>query len=50
MSTRAAALERLFDAVQEGVYVGIVGQDRTKTLAANPHLKLILGHASETPE
>jgi hypothetical protein len=47
---RAAAFARLFEAVHEGVYIGVIGADRTSTLAANPHLKLIFGYTSETQE
>ena len=47
---RAAAFARLFDALQEGVYIGTIDQDASETTAANPHLKLIFGYASETPE
>jgi signal transduction histidine kinase len=47
---RAAAFARLFEAVHEGVYIGAIGPDATSTIAANPHLKLIFGYASETPE
>jgi PAS domain S-box-containing protein len=47
---RAAALARLFDGVHEGVYVGTLGPDSTSTIAANPHLKLIFGYASEAIE
>jgi signal transduction histidine kinase/ActR/RegA family two-component response regulator len=47
---RGAAFARLFEAVHEGVYIGTVGPRTTSTIAANPHLKLIFGHASETPE
>jgi signal transduction histidine kinase len=47
---RAAALARLFEALHEGVYIGTIGPDGTSTIAANPHLKLIFGFASETPE
>ena len=47
---RAEALERLFTAVHEGIYSGLLNRARTTTLAANPHLKLMLGHAPETPE
>jgi signal transduction histidine kinase len=46
----AAAFARLFEAVHEGVYIGTLGPDTCSTLAANPHLKLILGYAHETPE
>ena len=44
------ALARLFEAVHEGVYIGLLGPLASETLAANPHLKLILGFAPETPE
>jgi len=47
---RAAAFARLFEAVHEGVYIGTLGPDTTSTIAANPHLKLIFGYASETAE
>jgi len=46
----AEAFARLFDAVQQGVYIGIVGEQSSETTAANSHLKLILGYASETAE
>ena len=47
---RAEAFARLLEAVHEGVYIGTLDADRDATLAANPHLKLIFGHAPETPE
>jgi two-component system cell cycle sensor histidine kinase/response regulator CckA len=47
---RAAAFARLFEAVHEGVYIGLVGPSSTTTLAANPHLKLVLGYPPETIE
>jgi signal transduction histidine kinase len=47
---RSTALARFFDGVLEGVYIGTIGADHTRTIAANGHLKLILGHASETPD
>jgi len=47
---RAAAFARLFEAVHEGVYIGAIGPDDSSTTAANPHLKLIFGFGSETPE
>ncbi len=50
MDARAAAFARLFQSVQEGVYVGTVGPDTTSTVAANPHLKLIFGFAGDAPE
>jgi signal transduction histidine kinase len=50
VNRRAAAFSRLFEAVHEGVYIGTLGVDSTSTIGANPHLKLIFGYASETPE
>ena len=50
MDRRGAAFARLFEAVHEGVYIGTVGSDDTFTIAANPHLKLIFGYASEASE
>ncbi len=47
---RATALARLFDAVQQGIYIGTVDAATCETTAANPHLKLMFGYASETPE
>jgi signal transduction histidine kinase/BarA-like signal transduction histidine kinase len=47
---RAAAYARLVEAVHEGVYVGTVGPAATSTLLANPHLRLVLGLAPETPD
>ena len=47
---RADALARLFEEVHEGVYIGLVSATGSRTLAANPHLKLMLGYAAETPE
>jgi signal transduction histidine kinase/CheY-like chemotaxis protein len=47
---RAAAFARLFEAVLEGVYIGTIGPNTTATIAANPHLKLMFGYASETPD
>jgi signal transduction histidine kinase len=47
---RGSAFARLFEAVHEGVYIGTIGQASTSTIAANAHLKLIFGYASETPE
>jgi two-component system cell cycle sensor histidine kinase/response regulator CckA len=47
---RAASFARLFEAVHEGVYIGTIGPDASATIAANPHLKLIFGYASEASE
>ena len=50
VNRRAAAFARLFEAVHEGVYIGTIGPDSSSTIAANPHLKLIFGYASDTAE
>src|SRR5215510_14690263 len=50
MDRRASAFARLFEAVHEGVYSGTIGPDSSSTIAANPHLKLIFGYASEENE
>jgi signal transduction histidine kinase len=34
---------RLFEALPEGVYIGCLQADRTVTLAANPHLRVMFG-------
>jgi signal transduction histidine kinase/CheY-like chemotaxis protein len=50
---RANAFARLFEAVREGVFIGEIGAvptAKSTTLAANPHLKLILGYTPDTPE
>ena len=51
---RATAFARLFEAVHEGVFIGSLAADADgsggSTVAANPHLKLIFGYASDTPE
>ena len=50
MEKRAAVFARLFEAVQEGVYIGTLASDGTSTIAANAHLKLIFGYAGDVPE
>ena len=50
MERRAAAFARLFEAVHQGAYIGTIAPDSTKTIAANPHLKLIFGYDGESPE
>ena len=50
MERRGSAFARLFEAVHEGVYIGTIGPASTTTIAANAHLKLIFGYASETAE
>ena len=47
---RAESFARLFDAVHEGVYIGLVGPRDNVTIAANPYLRLMLGHPADTPE
>lgn len=45
------AFARLFEAVHEGVYIGLIGAaaESTATLAANPHLRLMFGWADDVP-
>ncbi|MEZ5316692.1 MAG: response regulator [Vicinamibacterales bacterium] len=45
------AFARLFDGLQEGVYIGLVGRlsGETATLAANPRLRLIFGWDEPVP-
>lgn len=47
---RAARLARLFEAVHEGVYIGVVDVDSSATIAANAHLKVTFGFPGDTPE
>jgi signal transduction histidine kinase len=47
---RAEAFARLFEAVHEGVYIGVLRASDTVTLAANPYLKLIFGYEPDIPE
>ena len=47
---RADAFARLFEAVHEGVYIGLLGPRESTTLAANPYLKLMFGYASDARE
>lgn len=42
------ALTNLFEAVREGIYIGTLQGDTDKTIAANPHLKLMFGYPAET--
>jgi signal transduction histidine kinase/CheY-like chemotaxis protein len=42
------AFARLFESVHEGVYIGALSPASTRTLSANPYLKLMFGFASET--
>ncbi|MCM3879192.1 MAG: response regulator [Vicinamibacterales bacterium] len=43
---RGDAFARLFEAVHEGVYIGLLGPRDTTTLAANPHLKAMFGYGA----
>jgi signal transduction histidine kinase len=45
------AFQRLFEAVHEGVYIGLIGAEaaQSATLAANPHLRLMFGWADDVP-
>ena len=45
---RPEEFARLFEAVHEGVYIGLIRADDTETLFANPHLKLMFGYAGDT--
>ena len=50
-STPAAeTFARLFEAVHEGVYIGVAGAGETATVSANPYLKLMFGYAADTPD
>jgi two-component system NtrC family sensor kinase len=44
------AFARLFEAVHEGVYIGAVKGEVSRTYSANPYLKLMFGYAAETAE
>ena len=46
---RPEEFARLFEAVHEGVYIGLITAEATRTLSANPFLKLIFGFVPETP-
>jgi len=46
---RPEEFARLFEAVHEGVYIGLIRPASTATLSANPYLKLMFGYAAETP-
>ena len=45
------AFARFFEALREGVYIGLVSREtgETATLAANPHLRLMFGWADDLP-
>ncbi|HEY3886840.1 MAG TPA: ATP-binding protein [Vicinamibacterales bacterium] len=44
------AFARLFEAVHEGVYIGTISGADSRTISANPHLKLMFGIAADAPE
>jgi two-component system cell cycle sensor histidine kinase/response regulator CckA len=44
----AEAFARFFESVHEGVYIATVSGETSRTLAANPHLKLMFGFVAET--
>jgi signal transduction histidine kinase/CheY-like chemotaxis protein len=46
----AHAFARLFEAVHEGVFIGMIAGDVDETEAANPYLKLAFGYAADTPD
>lgn len=43
----SALLDRLFESIQEGLYIGTLELDADTTIVANPHLKLMFGHPPE---
>jgi signal transduction histidine kinase len=48
--SREPLFSRLFEAVHEGVYIGTLTPDGSKTIAANPYLKLMFGLTADVPE
>jgi two-component system NtrC family sensor kinase len=50
LSANVEAFARLFEAVHEGVYIGALDGLATRTVSANPHLKLMFGFAGDTPQ
>lgn len=44
------AFTRLFEALAEGVYIGLVGADESATLAANRHLRSMFGWPDEAAD
>jgi signal transduction histidine kinase len=49
-SPPAETFARLFEAVHEGVYIGILSTESSVTVSANPHLKLMFGYPVETSQ
>jgi two-component system NtrC family sensor kinase len=50
LSANVHAFARLFEAVHEGVYIGVLDATGSATSSANPHLKLMFGFAADAPE
>lgn len=54
LDPRSAAFARLFEALHEGVYIGVISAsnpaDPGETIAVNPHLKLIFGYTLEVAD
>jgi PAS domain S-box-containing protein len=50
VNERDAALARLVEAAQEGVYVGTLGPTSSSTVVANPYLRRIFGYAPDADE
>jgi len=46
---RDDAFFHLFEGLREGLYIGLVSDDASATLAANPHLRLMLGWPDNAP-
>jgi signal transduction histidine kinase len=49
MAASGEVFARLFEAVHEGVYIGVIEPNVAPTLSANPYLKLMFGFAADTP-
>lgn len=53
MTERAGArpglFDKFFDALPEGAYVGVLGRTASRTIALNPHLRLIFGWSATAP-
>ena len=47
-SAAAEAFARLFESVHEGVYIGALKGDSSRTESANPYMKLMFGFPNET--
>ncbi|MGH9309350.1 MAG: hybrid sensor histidine kinase/response regulator [Vicinamibacterales bacterium] len=48
-SAAGETFARLFEAVHEGDYIGLIDSTHAVTLSANPYLKLMFGFAVDTP-